>query len=1199
MNLRIVTAIFLGCGLGAAIAAAADAPPAPVYVSDAATDLIVSVTQGWGELGINTAVKPAGREASAMQIKERHYSHGLGSHAPGEIVIDLAGRYATFEAEIGIQWQGGSNQATAVFQVFVDDEKRFDSGVVRETDEPRAVKIDVAGGEELRLVATDAGDGITCDCANWAEARLTPHPSPGPRRARAALDAAAFASVVTSNPARMQGTHASRTEEFPAGDVLLAEEVLPDDKGMYRAGAADAAAAIGLEWAEDRELRRIGFELAPGAALADPAAVEAQVWLGESPWQGRWQKLEAAPEIDGGRHVWPVRYIQITRGTPKVRWVFPAGSGVAIQRFLAVTRSTTKTAEIRLERENPVKGKPCRIEMYNGTIIEPPQGMSSGGGDWNTAEPLRLKVEYAVPRPYKGDRTVLRLSFADTAFGVAVEDLLANDCVYVPHAGLFATREPAAVTLAEYKERIAGRKTVREEVENRADQTLAQAFASVHNPVQDLGPTMLSLACDNRKFVAERDGTIVFDLYGQPDDPPQNIPTQARLEAKFDAHGAAVTRHLEGGWLPIPVATVDDGGLVYRRRAFVAPVGDPPPGGPAWLREKAVCVAEYEIENTRAEAAPVSLQVSLSFGGQPGVASWQGRGERTMVGQGDRIIAMAVLDSGSPRLTLTDGSRASGMIPPQARWRMAVLVPAWEMKRNDEASLPDPVSLRRATAAYWQAMLQDAMQVSVPDPLLNNILRASQVHCLMAARNEERGARVSPWISSDRYGPLESEANSIIHGMGLWGHDDFALRGLDFFSRRYNVAGFLTTGYTVVGTGWNLWTLAEHYRRTGDRAWLEASAPTVDRACQWLVRQRAKTEHLDAGSEKLPGYGLMPPGVSADWNRYAYRFFNDAHYAAGLRHAAEALQSIGRPGADELVVNAARYREEILRAFRWTQARSPVVMLGDGTWVPNHPGIVGYFGNVDDYTPGEDANRTWAGSVEIGSHYLAALGIMDAQATEVDWMLDYLEDHQFLRTGMGDYPEEASRKDPFNLGGFAKVQPYYGRTPEIYAIRDEVKPFIRTYFNAIPSLVSRENLSFWEHFHNMGGWNKTHETGWFLAQSRLVFVQERGEELWLAPFATSAWLADGGVVEVRQAPTRFGRVSYRIASSVAAGRIEATIEPPQRTPPRQIVMRLRHPEGKPIKQVFVNGEPHERFDVKKETITLETNGEKIEVRAEY
>ncbi|MCL4194206.1 MAG: hypothetical protein KJZ87_20890, partial [Thermoguttaceae bacterium] len=377
-----------------------------------------------------------------------------------------------------------------------------------------------------RLVATDAGDGITCDCANWAEARLTPDPSPGPRRARAALDAAPFARVVTSNPARMQGTHAARTEEFPAGDVLLAEEVLPDDKGVYRTGA------------EDRELRRIGFELAPGAALANAAAVEAQVWLGESPWQGRWQKLEAAPEIDGSRYVWPVRYIQITRGTPKVRWVFPPGSEIAIQRFLAVTRSTTKTAEIRLECEDPVKGKPCRIEMYNGTIIEPPQGMSSGGGEWNAAEPLRLKVEYAVPRPYKGDRTVLRLSFADTAFGVAVEDLLASDCVYVPHAGLFATREPAPVTLAEYKERIAGRKTVREEVETRADQTLAQAFASVHNPVQDLGPTMLSLACDNRKFVAERDGTIVFDLYRQPDDPPQNIPTQARLAAKFDAHGA-------------------------------------------------------------------------------------------------------------------------------------------------------------------------------------------------------------------------------------------------------------------------------------------------------------------------------------------------------------------------------------------------------------------------------------------------------------------------------------------------------------------------------------------------------------------------------------------------------------------------------------------------------------------------------------
>ena len=57
-----------------------------------------------------------------------------------------------------------------------------------------------------------------------------------------------------------------------------------------------------------------------------------------------------------------------------------------------------------------------------------------------------------------------------------------------------------------------------------------------------------------------------------------------------------------------------------------------------------------------------------------------------------------------------------------------------------------------------------------------------------------------PWY----YGPLESESQAVIRGMDLCGHADFARRGLEFFLKRYNEQGFLTTGYTLVGTGEHL-----------------------------------------------------------------------------------------------------------------------------------------------------------------------------------------------------------------------------------------------------------------------------------------------------------------------------------------------------------------------------------------------------------
>ncbi len=491
------------------------------------------------------------------------------------------------------------------------------------------------------------------------------------------------------------------------------------------------------------------------------------------------------------------------------------------------------------------------------------------------------------------------------------------------------------------------------------------------------------------------------------------------------------------------------------------------------------------------------------------------------------------------------------------------------------------------------------MQVELPDPLLTNVIRASQVHCMLAARNEENGARVSPWIGSDRYGPLESEANAVIRGMDMMGQTDFARRGLEFFIKRYNEQGFLTTGYTIVGTGEHLWTLAEHVDRTQGQQWFKAVAPEVARVCRWVIQQRAKTKRKDIHGQILPQYGLMTPGVSADWRRFCYRFFNDAEYCAGLREAGRVLAQVGHADAPAIRKEAEVYRDDILRTYRWSRGRSPVVPLDSGAWVPYYPGMLFCFGPIEGFLPGEDGNRSWCYGIELGAHHMAATGVLDPKSDEVGWICDHMEDVQFLRDGMGDYPEETNREAPFDLGGFAKVQPYYARHAEVLALRDDVKPFIRSYFNAIPSLLSEEILSFWEHFHNRGGWNKTHETGWFLCQSRIMLVEERGEQLWLAPFVTTHWMEQGMKLAVSNAPTRFGKVGFAINSSVDKGFIEAQIEPPAQAPPDGLVIRLRHPKGKPIRAVTVNGKPHREFDPAKECVTIKPTAERITVRAEY
>ena len=195
------------------------------YLSDI-PDRLVHVEQGWGQLGYDVCANGGAGTALPLQIGAKVYKKGLGSHAAGKIVVDLDGRYTFFDSEVGVEKQAGP-EGSVVFQVFVDGKKRFDSGIMRQTDAPKPLHVAVDGAVELVLVATDAGDGIICDCADWAEARLTVAANAKPSVKRA-FDLADFAEVCNWDPKRMDGARASRIEEFHAEDVYLDRPAVGD-----------------------------------------------------------------------------------------------------------------------------------------------------------------------------------------------------------------------------------------------------------------------------------------------------------------------------------------------------------------------------------------------------------------------------------------------------------------------------------------------------------------------------------------------------------------------------------------------------------------------------------------------------------------------------------------------------------------------------------------------------------------------------------------------------------------------------------------------------------------------------------------------------------------------------------------------------------------------------------------------------------
>lgn len=138
-------------------------PAATIWVSDLH---VHSFANAWRFLGVDKSVA-----GNAMKIGSKSYTKGLGAHAASRTELALRKKYGRFQADIGID--AGSAGGSAIFQVFGDGKKLYESPIRRKADAALAIDIPVEGVDSLALVVTDGGDGNTNDHANWAGAKLT------------------------------------------------------------------------------------------------------------------------------------------------------------------------------------------------------------------------------------------------------------------------------------------------------------------------------------------------------------------------------------------------------------------------------------------------------------------------------------------------------------------------------------------------------------------------------------------------------------------------------------------------------------------------------------------------------------------------------------------------------------------------------------------------------------------------------------------------------------------------------------------------------------------------------------------------------------------------------------------------------------------------------------------------------------------
>ncbi|RRJ29504.1 NPCBM/NEW2 domain-containing protein [Halocatena pleomorpha] len=126
--------------------------------------------ENWG-----TTQRDASIEGNTIVLNGTTYDKGIGTHAHSQIVVHLGGNYDTFEADIGIDDEVTSSNASARFEVWGDADKLYESPTMTASAATESIAVDISGVNTLKLITTPVShtDNIDYNHTDWAGVRVT------------------------------------------------------------------------------------------------------------------------------------------------------------------------------------------------------------------------------------------------------------------------------------------------------------------------------------------------------------------------------------------------------------------------------------------------------------------------------------------------------------------------------------------------------------------------------------------------------------------------------------------------------------------------------------------------------------------------------------------------------------------------------------------------------------------------------------------------------------------------------------------------------------------------------------------------------------------------------------------------------------------------------------------------------------------
>jgi hypothetical protein len=618
------------------------------------------------------------------------------------------------------------------------------------------------------------------------------------------------------------------------------------------------------------------------------------------------------------------------------------------------------------------------------------------------------------------------------------------------------------------------------------------------------------------------------------------------------------------GYIPVIQFRFDRDGLRYEFEAFATPINLDP-------RNNLVTFIQCKVSNPGSE--PVRAILGANFGdiatdinGDHSYAWFKGQREglkgalgaqRSTVWHSKPFLDQALFDRSKSQAQFRDGLASLGghlvFVGPESdakpgmpdyvnRFKEASVEYPFSLQPGAERvfrfKMPDvPTALTRTaavqdvvkanydayrskTVAFWKSEVAKADRFSVPDPKVTNTFRTSLVNDLVATEVGENGQ-------------MYQRVNKI-HYDYMW------IRDSSFFVRTYDMLGLPDVARSVLQDfivwqggkavsffkpgapqppgarlsvqedywGQVLWAFGAHCRTTGDRKMLEEIYPLLSPHIDEFVAKCAKDPR-----------GLWPVAGPYDNEMIDGHYTGHSFWALlGLKYAVMMANDMNRPDdARKWQKVHDDYETIFLKQLRELAAKS------EG-YIP--PGM-------DSVTAGNDWDNASGG---IYPFEVLAKDDPLAQST-----LRMVRDYNY-QEGIITYGGNA---------WVAKNQKLQGKTGDRGYLH-HYETFYVTESNTILGEQKRVVEDLYSILAHTGSTNSGFEFsipawstrdpgdnftphGWFAArymsQIRDALVREEGDQLHVASVLAPQWVEPGKDVTVREAPTFFGAVSYRLHST--------------------------------------------------------------------